>query len=154
MFDCFICAVTPILIFNGDALEAKARWSASLPFRAEVAACPVIEHARCSWKLSRSHPVWKWAMLPADCCSCFVVKTFDFFCIQQINHAISIYLQMRCVIFEFWRCVTRPYCHGCGGQCLVTVGELVLLGLACWHACHSAPHTPPPLCLSSIQQTH
>jgi len=104
MYDCFICTVTPILIFNGDALEAKARWSASLPFRAEVAACPVIEHARCSWKLSRSHPVWKWAVLPAGCCSCFVFKTFNFFCINPLYTLLTlqIYSQARCVIFEFW----------------------------------------------------
>ncbi|XP_026120328.1 uncharacterized protein LOC113099653 isoform X2 [Carassius auratus] len=25
MFDCFICSITPVLIFNGDTLEAKAR---------------------------------------------------------------------------------------------------------------------------------
>lgn len=49
---------------------------------------------------------------------------------------LQVFLQMRCSGFAqvLWFpqvCDSHPYHHGCGGQCLVTVGELVLSGLAC-----------------------
>lgn len=100
-------------------------------------------------------------MLPADCCSCFVVKTFDFFCIQQINHAIihvfntsNLFTGEMCNFqilnrsCGFRRCVTRPYVMAVEGSVWL---RLVSWCCLVWRVDMHVTVLPPPSRYASHQ---